>query len=571
MVDVAATRTRSLEAAIVVLASVVVVSVTHLPTLRGLSTTVAGDLGDPLYFAWQLAWVQHAVFADPARLWTSPAFLQAPGNLAFTDTMLGYLPLGLFLPEGQAGAVTLLNLAWLAAAVMAIVGSYALARAMGGGPLAAAAAGAGFGFAHWRITQTAHLNVLSVGGIALALAFLARGNGWSLRHGWRPERMSWRWIAGGWAAACYQLTFGWATGIWFAYTLAVAMVLWTVGWWRLGRARPSLPRGVVRAHLLGVAVLIVTAGLLLAPYVRVLIDHPESRRGVGRVLGFSPPPHGLLTAPAENWLWGPYLQGWRASLQWSGEMAMSPGFVVLALALVGLGYSAWPRRRRLGLAAVTAVLAVLSTGTAFPVGHGLFTYLPLAYAAPGWSALRTPGRLMIWVTLGLCLLAAGAVARFEDAARRRRSGMLAVVGLLPAVLVVVDGLSTMPVKDVPGAPVALRTLADPILLLPTDPVSDYGLMLWQTDGWPVLANGSSGFDPRAQTELRAAAATFPDAASVAALRVRGIRTVVLDRSRTAGTAWARAADRSVDLPGVVRVESGDAVVYDLGPGTAVAR
>jgi hypothetical protein len=172
------------------------------------------------------------------------------------------------------------------------------------------------------------------------------------------------------------------------------------------------------------------------------------------------------------------------------------------------------------------------------------------------------------VTLGLCLLAAGAVARLADAARRRPSRALVIVGCLPAALLVVDGLSTMPVLTVPVAPVALRTLPDPILLLPTDPVSDYGLMLWGTDGWPVLANGSSGFDPRAQTDLRAEAATFPDAASIADLRARGIRTVVLDRSCTGGTAWAHAADRQVDVPGVVRAELGDAVVYDLGPGPA---
>jgi hypothetical protein len=565
------------EALAVVLGALAVTCWTERGALSGLTGTVPGDLGDPLYFAWQLAWVRHALLTEPAALWTTPAFLQAPDNLAFTDTVLGYAPLGLLVGDGQAGALALLNLAGLAATAAAVVGGYALARAMGSGRLAGAVAGAGFGFAPWRLEQTIHINVISTGGIALALAFLARGSGWSLRHGWQPRRMSARWIAAGWAVACYQLLFGWATGIWFVYSLAIPMAAWAAGWLLRGRRRAALPRGVLLAHGLGGLAFAVTGVLLLRPYLRVVAAHPEARRGENWLPLFSPPWRGLLTAPTTSWYWGDRQVAWRSTLSWPPEMILSPGVVLLVLAVTGLVFSVWPWRRRLGLALATAVLTVLAMGTAFPLGHGQWTYLPVYRHVPGWSALRTPGRLMIWVTLGLCLLAAGAVARFYAELRPARptprdprgvgaAALAATLAVVPAVVVVGEGLNHTPHWPVARSPIRLTALRQPLLLLPTDLVGDYHMMLWQTEGWPVLANGNSGFDPTAQTALRAEAKTFPDAASVAALRARGIVTVAVIRSRVVGGPWAGAADRPVTGLGVTRTDLGDAVVFGLTPG-----
>ena len=563
------------EALFVVLGSVGLTCWVNRAALSGLTTRVAGDLGDPLYFAWQLAWVRHALFTHPSGLWTTPAFSQTPNNLAFTDVVFGYTPLGLFVGDGQGGALALLNLAGLAAVSMSIVGGYALGRAMGGGWAGGLVAGAGFAFAPWRLEQLIHINVVSTGGIALSLAFLARGNGWSLARGWEPERMSPRWIVAGWVVACYQLTFGWATGIWFVYTLGLPMVLWTAGWLVLGRRRARLPRRVLVAHGAGGLAFAVTGVLLLQPFLKVIAEHPEAKRGENWLPLFSPPWRGLLTAPLTDWFWGDRQQAWHRTLTWPPEMILSPGIVLLVLALTGVFFSAWPWARRLGLVATTAALTVLTMGTAFPLGHGEWTYLPLFRHLPGWSALRTPGRLMIWVTLGLALLAAGAVARFyrelrpssghPPLLRRLLAGAAVVLALVPTAVVVGEGYNKTNHWTVATSPVKLAALRQPILLLPTDLVGDYHMMLWGTEGWPVLANGSSGFDPPGQAALRAEAATFPDATSVQALRARGILTVVIIRSRAIGGAWSGAADRPVDGLGITRTDYGDGVVYSLSP------
>jgi hypothetical protein len=541
--------------------------------LDSMTGSAPGDLGDPLYFAWQLAWVSHALGVDPSELWTTNAFLRAPGNLAFTDTVLGYAPLGLVVPSGQAGALAQLNLAVLLSTALAGIGGYALARALGGGWAGGLVAAAGFEFAPWRLQQVIHVNIISTGGIALALALLLRGSGWSLRHGWRPERMSARWIVAGWLVACWQLTLGFAIGIWFTYTLAAVIALLALGWVVRGRRRAGLPTSVILAHGLAGTAFAATGLLLVQPYLRVMENHPQSQRGENWLPLFSPPWRGLLTAPVTNWFWGERQTSWRQDLTWPPEMILSPGILLIVLAATGLVFSVWPWRRRLGVALVTGWLVVLTMGTRFP-GEGRWTYLPLYRHLPGWDALRTPGRLMIWVTLGLCVLAAGAVARFHAelrpprVARGDRNALVIVastviVCVIPAAGIVVEGTGTVRHWPVATSPVPLTSLPGPVLLLPSDDVGDYHMMFWSTEGWPVLANGSSGFQPAETVAMRHAAVGFPDTGSVAALRARGIRTVVVIRSRIPGTVWSSAADRPVDGLGITRTERGDAVVFDL--------
>jgi hypothetical protein len=319
---------------------------------------------------------------------------------------------------------------------------------------------------------------------------------------------------------------------------------------------------------------------------------------------FSPPWFGLLTAGPANQVWGEHQAGWQAAIsqRWPPEMYMSPGVLLIGLAVSGLFISSWSVRRRLVLGAVTAVLAVIALGTRGPAG-GRYTYLPLWEHLPGWEHLRTPGRLMIWVSMGLCLLAAGAISRICDelvadwdrreektwrgAPTTTGSGTtsvavavpgylagrawparlgLAALLIVPAALVHAEGRDVVPHWTVTRAPIDLTALEQPVLILPTGLVSDYHLMFWSTEGWPVITNGDSGFNSVEQSRMRREASTFPDADSVAALRERGVATVVVVRSRVAaGSRLAEAVEESVDGLGISRTARGDAVVYALKP------
>ncbi|MDI5943938.1 hypothetical protein QLR68_38585, partial [Micromonospora sp. DH15] len=151
-----------------------------------------------------------------------------------------------------------------------------------------------------------HLHVLSLGGIALALAMLARGHGWSLRHGYRPERVRPGWAGAGWAVAAWQVSLGFGIGLPFAYALAL-LCLGAAGgygwsWWRR-RQRPEFGRRLLVADLAGGVFFAGVTLLMAAPYFEVVARHPDGRRTVEQIAMFSPPLRGFLTAPPESWLW----------------------------------------------------------------------------------------------------------------------------------------------------------------------------------------------------------------------------------------------------------------------------
>jgi hypothetical protein len=537
------------------------------PTLRDVTGTLPQDTGDPTLQAWQVAWGGHALRTDPAHLWHSNTFFPEPYTYAYSDTLLGFAPTGL-VGAGPVAAVVRYNLLYVLSHALAFVGAYALARQVGAGRAGAAVAGASFAYAPWKLAQAGHLHVLSGGGIALALAMLARGHGWSLRRGHRPDRVRPGWAAAGWAVAAWQVTLGFGIGLPFAYALGLLCLGAAVGygwtWWRR-RARPVLPRALLLADLAGGTGFAGVTLLMAAPYFEVVARNPDGRRTVAQVAMFSPPLRGFVTAPAESWLWGDGHAAARATLGFPTEMTLLPGVVLLGLALGGLFFSVWRVRHRVFLAAGVLVSVALAAGTTFG-GDGDPGYLTLVRHAPGWDGIRTPGRLVLWTTLLLGLLAAGAltVRRSElppDAAGWRRWARWALV--VPLLLVLLEGVNTTPHVPAPAEPAALRGVTGPALVLPSAGTREFHVMLWSTDGFPRVVNGAASFTPASQQRIRAASLTFPDAASVAYLRAVGVRTVVLLPGYAAGTPWRDAADRPVDGLGIRRERVGDGWVYHL--------
>jgi len=91
------------------------------------------------------------------------------------------------------------------------------------------------------------------------------------------------------------------------------------------------------------------------------------------------------------------------------------------------------------------------------------------------------------------------------------------------------------------------------------------VMLWSTDRFAKTVNGGSGVVPIEQDKVRRAAATFPDANSVAYLRGVGVRTVVVLPDRAYGTPLQNAATMPIDGLGITREVHPDAVVFQLTP------
>ena len=559
------------EALAVVGAALVVAVAMTWPAMRNPTATIPHDLVDSALMGWELRWGAHALWSDPARLFDGNAFYPESGSYAFSDTLLGYWPLALF-GDGVAGAALATNLTYVLIFALASVGGYALARQLGAGPLGSTVAGLAIAYAPWRLAQISHLHVISTGGIVLALAMLARGHGFSIRYGLRPERGHLGWIIAGWLVAAWQVTIGFGIGLVFVYVLAGICVVVAVLWWRRGR-RPVRP-AVWLADLGGGTVFAVVSVLMAIPYLRVIDAHPYARRGVAELGYYSPPLNGFLVPPGQTKLWHDDPLGLRETVPLPAEMSLLPGYTLLLLAGVGVFVSVWPRRWRIGLGVGVLVSMVLATGTRFLFG-GRLTYL-LLYHLPGWDGIRTPGRLVVWTTVLLALLAAGAVTalglRLAGIARTvagRRLDLGRLVGALAAALVLVEGLSLVHHPPVPAAPAALTaehtdTVRPPVLVLPSDPTIDPLIMMWSTETFPPMVNGLSGFIPASLAEIRTGTHAFPDAASVALLRRFGVSTVVVLRDRVPGTPWASAPDAPVTGLGITRTEIDNAVVFSLG-------
>ncbi|HEV2087386.1 MAG TPA: hypothetical protein VGR21_03630, partial [Cryptosporangiaceae bacterium] len=385
-------------------AAFVLAAVMTWPTLRDPATTIPHDIYDPLLMAWQLAWSGHAVLTQPWDLWQANAFFPEPDSYAFSDSLLGYAPLG-FVGSGPVAAVVRANLLYVLLPALAFLGAYALARRLGAWWPGAALAGMVFAYAPWRLAQAGHYHVLSTGGIALALAALAKGHGYSFTRGYRPEEVRPGWAAAGWALAAWQLTLGFGIGLPFAYVFALVAAVAVLGWAVAGR--PSVPRRLLGADLAGAGAFLVVALLMALPYLRVVERHPYARRTEEELALYSPPLRGFLTAPWESQTWGDVAAPLRDSVPFPPEMTMLPGFAVMVLAFFGLTVSIWTVRQRVVLAVATLASVAFAMGTTFYGGQ--YTYLLLYRYAPGWDAIRTSGRLVIWTTLLLGLLAAGAV------------------------------------------------------------------------------------------------------------------------------------------------------------------
>nr|WP_232328020.1 hypothetical protein [Kibdelosporangium sp. MJ126-NF4]CEL16102.1 hypothetical protein [Kibdelosporangium sp. MJ126-NF4] len=558
------------EPLLVILGGLTIAVVFCWPIVRAPRTTVLVDLGDPLLQTWELAWQRHFLL-NGGDFWTGNIFSGAENNFAFTDSLLGYLPFSLIGGDDQSGALLRYNLVFLFACTLAFVGGYWLVRQLGGTWHAATFGAFVFAWAPWRLAHMHHLNILSTGGIALALFALARGHGFSLSHASRPQPVRPGWALAGWLIAAWQVTIGFATGMPFVYVMGgvgVAIAVWLV------RKRHQVTRQLVIADGVGAAVFLTVTYLMSIPYRRV-VELYQFTRSVRDLDNFSPPPQGLVTSSHLSWLWSD-----TAFTRWTWQMEPAPwekwifpGLVLVLFALIGLVVSAWSRTARILLGVGAVLTGILALGTSF--FHGTFSYLLLWRFLPGWDALRTPGRLILWTSLLLILLAAGAVTRLAQVLAEKRivspvkRRLVALVMVLPTAGVLLETAPVLPYARPPDPPAGLSAALDsgprgPVLVLPMDVIGDSVPMLWSINhGFPVLANGNTGNYPKSWVDLSAATKAFPSSRSIGELTRYGVRRVVVIKSLVEGTPYRRSLVRSVDGLPVTRTELPDVVVFTL--------
>lgn len=511
--------------------------------------SVTKDSLDRYFQSWQVAWIGHVMRTDPGSIMDSNTFWPLKDSLVFSDVLFGYAPVGM-IGSGPDAAMVRYNVLSLVASALAFFGAALLARELGLSWPASVVAGAAFGFAPWRLAHHNHLHVLSSGGIPAALFLMLRGY----------RRSSARLVLGGWVVATWQVTLGFTLGVQFGYLLGILGAMWAVRWLRAGRPRPA--HGLVLASAGGMALFLVVSVVLALPFLKILKEHPESRRPPELVALYSPPPAGFLAAPDNNILWGGVTSVVRNELGWAPEMTLFPGLTVMILAVAGLALPVLSKRLRLGLGAAVVVSGVLAMGYSFAGGRA---YDLMYRLAPGWQSSRTPGRLFTITSLGLALLGAAGAGGLVNLLRRGSFGgdarRLLVLPAVLTVAILAEGVGRVDLASLPESPLVFGSEADPQIHLPTDFTIDPLYMLWSTDGFPRIFNGYAGFNPASQQTFREQIQLFPDPGSVRMLREAGFKTLVLHRDLAPGTPWADADERVIDGLGITRVFAKGVTIY----------
>src|SRR5664279_4884380 len=351
------------------------------------------DPGDSYLNSWILAWDAHQTFHDPLHLFDANIFFPYRYTLALSEHEWGIALL--FFPAFAAGLapLTVHGLAMLFGFAFSGFGAFRLARTLTGSTPAAWVAGIAFAFVPYRFHHIPHLSYVFAGWMPLlaeAVVLFARRRTWP-RAAWLGASF----FMSGVSSIHWSLLGSVPTA-----ALAALLVV---------KCESSARRAWGRAAAaLGVAALCLVPFLL--PYRRVGALY-GIERGPAEAEFFSARPIHWLTPDSKLHLW----RGMGQSPS-RGEFCLFPGFLLLALAILGIALFFRTRSE-------AATAGVLFAGLGFVGSFGMstpFHRFLFGFVAP-FRALRAPIRWAMVADLGFALLAGVAAAALVDAWSGRRS------------------------------------------------------------------------------------------------------------------------------------------------------
>jgi hypothetical protein len=574
------------------------------PLLLGIGGRLPSDTGDPALNTWILWWNSQAVPLT-ATWWNAPMYFPLQGAFAFSETLLGLLPVSLPLLLAGLSPAAVYNIIFLIAIPASALAAHALAKRLTGRDDAALLAGLAFGFSPYRLGQMSHLQLLVACWMPLGL--------WAL-HGWLDRRRTRYLVLAGFCWLINALTSGYLM-VFFA-VLVTLWIAWFVRSWRdlaailATFALASLPllpllagyqkfqsavgvtRGINEIEFFSADLSAVWAASHLASFSGFWTRNaaPEAALYPGVIVI-------VLVTIAAVVLWRrlPAARQWRfrwvlfaaatlagalaiVSLVTGGQQWQLGGltisftrpFKVLTTALWLLFFAiaidrrlvdAWRRRSVfLFYTAAAIVMLVFALG---PFGHvfGItMIYAPPYYwlmQLPGGGSLRVPARFGLLFVLCLTQAAAIGFGRLTPGGLRR--GVLA--GL--ALLIVLDGwVIRMPTGTSPTG-VDLSSVDPRSIVVELPVVNEYSstaAMLRQTRHRHPIANGYSGYTLPHQVVFEAGLREL-DETILEALRRFGPVTVIVS-SESADTAPSMAMlDRFRDARQTARLPAG--AIYQI--------
>jgi hypothetical protein len=365
----------------------VVTALTTYPLIMVVGRAVPAALGDPLLNTWILWWDSgHRPLT--AAWWNAPAFYPTAGVMAFSELLLGLLPITAPVQWWSHNPLLAYNVAFLLSFPLSGLAAHALAFELTGRHDAGVLAGLAFAFSPYRANELGHIQMLSYYWAPVALYALHRYLGRDRRPAWLAV------FSGAWLLQV--LCNGYAL-----FQFSVLIILWLV--WFSTTARDVVTIGV--AWLCG-----------SLPLVPMLIKYREVqgslhlKRAITDITNLSADITGFLSAPPDVALWGGRLMS-------NPSPGLFPGATVLVIVIAAAVLSVRDRVRerstltldRLMLALVALVCAAVTCSVfvigpwalgPLTVGQGYKSF-SLAVSAGLLCAARGPRWRRVWRTRSL--------------------------------------------------------------------------------------------------------------------------------------------------------------------------
>ena len=568
------TLTRLSLAALLYLALAVVLT---FPLVLRLGSSVPHDVGDPLLNTWIIWWnAQHLPLSS--EWWNGPFFHPVPGTLAFSEHLLGLLPLTAPVQWGGGSPLAAYNLALLLSFPLSALAMHVLCLYLTGRHDLALIGGLGYGFAPYRLGELAHLQTLSSYYVPLTLLGL---------HGYlRTRRPAWlvlfaaSWLMQGLCSGYYLVYLSVLVGLWLAWfardlgtaarglgalclaALPLLPILRGYAFWHryFGFSRTLAETELYSADvvsLLRAADVSATWQSLHAPlppiwlfpgltlplvvaWVIVPAFKAAVNRGLSgrtRVLRWLLAGGAALAAAGASFaaIFGPWhlsLAGLSLSVKTLHKPLSQALYLLAALALTSDRFTSALRRRSV-LAFYVAACVVMNVLALGPSPR--FLGMPIWDKAPYWWLMKLPGVASLRQPPRFAMLAAGCLAlaavlaleRLLAKEGRRRRLVVVVV----AILIIADGwMQPLPLLAVPERVARLEAAdvrAANLLELPMGLLQDAAAMYRSTQHRLCLVNGYSGYQPPHYAVLLGALAT-EDLDVLAALRIERPLVVSVD-------------------------------------------
>jgi len=464
------------------------------------SGTVAHQ--DPLFSAWRLGWVSHALFTDRDELFEGNIFYPAHRTLAYSDAML--LQGVIAAPFIRLGVSPLLmvNLLWFVSMIASAGGMYLLARRLTGSTSGAILAAIIFTFAPYRVEHNMHLELNWAQWIPLTL--------WAMHRALTEDR----WLEGTLTGVFIALQL--LSCIYYAmYLLLVLAVMGVLSLWAYRR---QFSWRAIAGFAAGAVIIAMVASQYSKPY--QMNTRTVGTRSEEELKGWSATPWSYLSATEDNRLYG------RLTGKWGGPEARDfPGIVAIVLLVIAL------------LPPFNATRLIYAAGLAFAVECSFGTngtlYPILFHWLKPLEGLRAPGRMGIFVLATLGVLAAYGVARLQMWVKWPKL-RVAVPVVLSCIIAAEYMTKPLLIWRLPTEPPSiyqwLSRLPHPTLTLELPvPATDPFYVYFSTMHWQPIVNGYSGFLPGPYLDLVDRLQKFPDDRTMEELRRRGVRAVIVHK------------------------------------------